>query len=355
MRSHAAQQALVINDHPLAAAPPGQHRAAVEALRVVGDDQRFVEDHLLPQAVADGAGAGGRVEGKMLRRQRLEALARARTETAIRVQRLCPLAGVCRIARLREQQQFPIAPLQRHLDGIGEARANLVVDDQPVHHHVDVVARLGIELHADVRLQLDQFSIHARAHETLAGQPLHHVAELALLVADDRREQHHARLRRKREDLVHDIAGCLRHDGDARLGTMWLADMRVEQAQVIINLRRGRDGRARVHAAGVLLDGDRGREALDEVHVRLLHLVEELPRVSRQALDVLPLPLRVERVEGERGFPRTAQAGDDDELVTRDRQREVLQVVLPRAADLDEIFAHDSRMVGLNYPRSLGG
>ena len=126
---------------------------------------------------------------------------------------------------------------------------------------------------------------------------------------------------------------------------MRLADVRVEQAQVIVNLRRGRDRRARVHAARVLLDGNGGRKTLDVVHVRLLHLVEELPRVGREALDVLPLALRVERVEGERGFPRAAQAGDDHELVARDRQREVLQVVLPRAADLDEIFAHDVRMV----------
>ena len=155
VRGHAAQQTLVINDHPLAAAPPGQHRAAVEALRVIRHDERFVEDHLLSETVADGAGSGGRIEGKMLRRQRLETLPRARTVAAIRVQRLGPLAGVRRVAGLREQQQLSIAPLQRHLDGIAEAHANLVVDDQAIHHHVDVVARLGIELHPDVGLKLD--------------------------------------------------------------------------------------------------------------------------------------------------------------------------------------------------------
>src|SRR5258706_12200033 len=42
----------------------------------------------------------------------------------------------------------------------------------------------------------------------------------------------------------------------------------------------------------------------------------------------------------ERRFAAAAQAGDDDQLVARDLEREVFEVVLPGAADLDEFFAH---------------
>src|ERR1019366_3063682 len=49
----------------------------------------------------------------------------------------------------------------------------------------------------------------------------------------------------------------------------------------------------------------------------------------------------INRVERERRLAAPAQAGDDHQLVARDVQREVFQVVLTRAADAYEFFAHD--------------
>ena len=120
-------------------------------------------------------------------------------------------------------------------------------------------------------------------------------------------------------------------------GQCGLPDVRVQQTQIIVNLRRGGDGRARVHAGTALLDGDGRRKALDVIHVRLLHLVEELPRVSGEDLDVFALALGVNRVKRERRLARPAQAGDDDQLVARDFEREIFEIMLPRAADADEI------------------
>ena len=51
--------------------------------------------------------------------------------------------------------------------------------------------------------------------------------------------------------------------------------------------------------AGVaLLDGDRRRQAIDMLDVRLLHLLEELPGIGREALDVLPLALSIDGIKG---------------------------------------------------------
>jgi hypothetical protein len=52
--------------------------------------------------------------------------------------------------------------------------------------------------------------------------------------------------------------------------------------------------------AALLVDGDRGREALDEVDVGLVHLPQELAGVGGERLDVAALPLGVDGVEGER-------------------------------------------------------
>ena len=87
---------------------------------------------------------------------------------------------------------------------------------------------------------------------------------------------------------------------------MRLADRGKEDPQIIVNLSRGRDGRSWVRAGAALFDGDGRRQAFDEIDIRLFHLIEELPRVSGEALDVTALPFRIKRVEGERGFPRAA-------------------------------------------------
>ena len=63
------------------------------------------------------------------------------------------------------------------------------------------------------------------------------------------------------------------------------------------------------------------------VDVRLLHPLEELAGVGRQRLDVAALAFGVDRVEGERGLPRPADAGEDDELPVRQREVDTLQVV----------------------------
>ena len=65
-----------------------------------------------------------------------------------------------------------------------------------------------------------------------------------------------------------------------------------------MDLRDGRDDRARVPARRALLDGDRGRKPLDLLDVRLREPVEELPRVRAQALDSAVALLKYKRVEG---------------------------------------------------------
>src|SRR5712692_485667 len=108
---------------------------------------------------------------------------------------------------------------------------------------------------------------------------------------------------------------------------------REKQHQVVVQLGHGADRRARgAHRVG-LVDGNRGRDALDGLDLGLVHTVEELARVRAEGLDVAPLPLGVERVEDERRLPRARNPRDDDQLAGRDRQAEILEVVLAGATD----------------------
>jgi len=90
--------------------------------------------------------------------------------------------------------------------------------------------------------------------------------------------------------------------------------------------------------------------AVPEIKRRLLDLyretqatdpLEKLTSIGREGLDITPLPLGIERVEGERAFPRAARPGDDDQLVPGEVDVDPLQVVLRRLLDAD-LFEHAS-------------
>ena len=89
-----------------------------------------------------------------------------------------------------------------------------------------------------------------------------------------------------------------------------------------------------------LLDGHRRGQALDKIHVRLLHLAEELPGVGGQALHVAALALGKERIERQRRLAAAADAGQDHELVPWDVHVDVLEIVLARTSHADHVFRH---------------
>ena len=109
-----------------------------------------------------------------------------------------------------------------------------------------------------------------------------------------------------------------------------------QEPQRVVDLGLRPDRRARVAHAVLLLERDRGRHGLDRVHVRSAQPLQELARVGRERLRVPPLPLRVERVEGEGRLAGPGDAGDHGQAGQRDRDRDVLEVVGPGSLDADD-------------------
>src|SRR3546814_13046553 len=68
------------------------------------------------------------------------------------------------------------------------------------------------------------------------------------------------------------------------------------------------------------------------IDIGLLHQFEELARIGRERLDIAALPLGIDGVEREARFARARQAGDHRERVAGDVDRDILEVVLARAA-----------------------
>src|SRR5262245_31748592 len=106
---------------------------------------------------------------------------------------------------------------------------------------------------------------------------------------------------------------------------------------MVVQLGHSPDRGARgAHRVG-LVDGDRRRDAFHRLDLRLVHAVEELPRVRAEGLDIAALAFRVQRVEYQRRLARARYAGDHDQLAGRDGKAQILEVVLARAPDDDGV------------------
>ena len=114
---------------------------------------------------------------------------------------------------------------------------------------------------------------------------------------------------------------------------VWRTDARVQQAQVVMDFGHGADRRTGIVRRRFLLDRNGRRQPFDQVDVGLFHQLQELARVGRQRLDVAALAFGVQRVEGERRFARAGQAGDDGQLVARQVEVDVFEVVRTGATD----------------------
>src|SRR5207237_9301134 len=167
-----------------------------------------------------------------------------------------------------------------------------------------------------------------------------YIPELARLILDQRRQHNDFGAHFVRQDLINNLL--------RRLPAQWPPGERIvrlthsgkENPQIIINFSGGRDCRSWIGAGAALLDGNRMRQALDKIDIWLFHLIEELPRISRKAFDISALPFGIKSVEGQRGFPRATQSGDDDQLLPWNLDVEVLEIVLASTANLDNLRRH---------------
>ena len=226
--------------------------------------------------------------------------------------------------------------------GIGEGCGGVVgwqrLEDDAVDDGFDGVVLALFEAHA--LGEFDHLAVDAGA-EALLVERFQLFAELALAPAHDGGIDGDALAGGERGDALDDLLGGLAGDGAVAVGAVGLADARVEQAKIVVDLGDGADGGAGAAAGGLLLDGDGGREAVDGVHIGPLHLVEELAGVGGEGFDVAALALGIDGVEGERRFARAGEAGDDGERVARDADVDVAQVVLARSADCNVRDTHE--------------
>ena len=226
---------------------------------------------------------------------------------------------------------------QGRLNALGQALLQVSAHLHPVYHHVNVVL-LGLLERRQVLVFID-LPIDPKAD---VAQRLHlrkQLGELAFLLPRHGGHHHEFGVLGQGQHGVHHLAHRLRGQRQTVVRAERRACTGIQQAQVVVDLGHRAHGGARVVAGGLLLNADGGRQAFDQVNIGLVQPPQKLPRIGRQALHIAPLALGIERVKRQAGFARARQPRDHHQLVARNVQVDVLEVVRARPPDADALLA----------------
>ena len=205
-----------------------------------------------------------------------------------------------------------------------------------VDHADDDIDRVFFETLEFAKLRdRNQLAIDKERVESLPFRPARDIGVKTFSRFDERREHLELAAFRRGLDLFHDRGETLFFDRQIAIRTKLRSGFGKEQAKKMINFCHRRDGRFAAAARDALLDRDTRRQTFDKIDIRFLELLDELPSVRRHRIEKSPLPFREKNIERERGFSRTAQAGDDDHLVARNFDVDVLEIVFARAINRD--------------------
>jgi hypothetical protein len=186
---------------------------------------------------------------------------------------------------------------ERRLQGLGQPLLHPLLAHQPVDHDLDGVLVVSIEL--DLLGELSHLAIDPGPGEALLGQVGEEPLVLPLSPPDHRRQHLEPGPLRELEDAIDDLLWGLPLHRGAVVGTVGDSDPGVEETEIVVDLGDGAHRRPRVARCCLLVDRDRRRQPVDEVHVGLVHLPQELAGVGRERFHVAALPFGVDGVEGQ--------------------------------------------------------
>ena len=218
--------------------------------RRIGDQEAGVEVVPNPQAVAGRAHPLRAVEAEQLRARRVEPDP-ARRAGEVRRQHQVGLA-------LDRHDQRPLAQPEGLLHRLRQPPPRVLRRRrlQAVDDHLDVMLNLAVQ--PEVVGQRIDLAVDAGADVSGLGEIDEQVLVLPLLAARDRGEHAEGRAGGEVEDPGDDLLAGLGGDGAVAARAVALAHAGEEDAQVVVDLGDGPDGRTRVPTAGLLLDRDRG-------------------------------------------------------------------------------------------------
>ena len=212
-----------------------------------------------------------------------------------------------------------------------------LLPDQPVHHDFHRVLLLFVQRRGV--LQVIHLPVNPHPDISAFAGAGKNIPVFALPAPDQGTEHLHPRSFRTLADGIHDFVHRLLPDFPAAFRAVRNAHPRPQQTKIVMNLRHRSHGRARIPPCRLLIDGDRGAEALNRVHVRLVHLPQKLAGIARKAFHIPALAFRINGIKSKGALAAPAQPRDHRHLIARYPQGDVFQIVFPGTPDL-QIFIH---------------
>ncbi len=298
----------------VALALPGAHRSVGEGHALVGDDEVIVYADDPAESAAGFAGAHRRVEREGVRRRLAVMNIAAR---AVEVGGVVPGFPRGEIGAEDVDRDPTLAVTERRLEVFAEALT------------------IGRRVASAILYDLDPLrGLSADVRVSLLGEKLDNLRGIEAGRNRYGKGDHESTIRRDPVvETVEDTLGRISPHLPPAGSAVQSRRPRKEQFQVIIELGHGADGGAGGPNRIRLVDGDRRRNPLDPVDLRLVHAIEKLPGVGGEGLHVAPLAFRVHRVENKRRLAGAADPRNHDQPVQRKLDAQVLEIVLTRAFD----------------------
>ena len=252
--------------------PQHCHRPTGNGQALIRDHQILVKLHLVSQAKAVRAGTEGIVEGKASGLDLLHTDAAVRTGKALAERHGFPADDIHDDQTIRQRHDI----FQR----VRQPLPDPILYHQTIHDDLDVVFFIFIQ--GDILGQLIQIAVHPHAHIAALPCLLKQLHVLALASPHHRRQQLDLRPLRQLHDLIRHLIHTLLADLPAAFRAVGNADPGIQQTEIIVNLCHRAHGRTGVAVRGLLINGNGRGKPFDALHVRLLHLPQELSRVGRQ-------------------------------------------------------------------------
>ena len=253
------------------------------------------------QAVAGGTPAQRAVERKLPRLQRLEAPAarRAGEPAAVHLYGPIGLGEGLSVGALHgpSNEHRARARIKGRLHALSQPAPLRGIRGHTVDHDLKLVFPLAVERGLLVQVHRGAVDPHPRIPrraeccEEGLGRLSH--ADVG------RGQQQEPRAEFVFEQPIDRFINTLRPHRRAAARAVHHAQPSRQHPEVVVHLRQRAHGGARRAARRPLLDGDSRREPLDPLEERLGHLSHKLSGIRGKALDIPPLPLGVERVEGQ--------------------------------------------------------
>ena len=221
-------------------------------------------------------------------------------------------------------------------DGVGQAAAQTFFQHQTVHHQLNVVLLVLFAL--DFFRQVIEDAVHPDTGKAALPGVLEDLGMFTLLAPNHRRQDDETGALTQSFHLVHNLVNSLAGNFLAALGAMGRTHSGPKEAEIVIDFRHRTDGRAGVLGSGLLVNRNGRRQALNGIHIGLVHLAQELPGVGRKTLHIPPLPFRINGIKGQAGLTGTGQAREHHQLISGDGHIHILQIILSCASNYNLVI-----------------